>query len=393
MRLNRLLPLFAAVSLVFAGLISLSSRRAVHSVLTTNLQAAALAGKDSVVRSLAIGMRPGNESLLAAYLEGCLGGFGASYAAAVDERGAVLSEAGEAPADPARVLELRLPAAKGSLLLRYSLDDVLRAERAIALKMFLFTGATAGLALAVWTFLMRELARREEQLRQSDKLTAVGRLAAGLAHEINNPLGSILGFAQAGLARLSPGDGLTPALKGIEEEALRCRNLVQSLLNFSRDGRGVFEDFELAPAVEATLSMIEAQARARGVTIARDFGPGVFATGDRSQIQQVVMNLCTNAVDAMPEGGRLTLRSGGLKGGKVYLEVEDEGTGIPKDIRDRIFDPFFTTKDVGKGTGLGLSLVHEIVVRHRGEVEALFPRQRGSLFRVTLPGTARAEMI
>ncbi len=393
MRLDRLLLLFAAVSLVFAGLISLSSRRAVHSVLTTNLQAAALAGRSTVAGSLAVGMRPGNERLLADYLQGCLGGFGASYAAALDERGGVVAEAGDAPLDPARVLALSLPAPRGSLLLRYSLDDVLRAERAIALKMFLFTGATAGLALVVGTFLMRELARREEQLRQSDKLTAVGRLAAGIAHEINNPLGSILGFAQAALARLAPADGLTPALKGIEEEALRCRNLVQSLLNFSRDGRGVFEDFELALAVEATVAMIEAQARAQGVTITREFAPGLSASGDRSQIQQVVMNLCTNAVDAMPDGGRLTLRSGGLKGGKVYLEVEDDGTGIPKDIRGRIFDPFFTTKDVGKGTGLGLSLVHEIVIRHRGTVEALFPRQRGSVFRVTLPGTARSEMI
>lgn len=393
MKLGRILLLFVVISLVFAGLISASARRAVHSVLTANLQAAALAGKEPVVRSLAVGMRPGNEALLTAYLEGCLGGFGASYAAAVDERGAVLAEAGRAPEDPARFLELILPGARGSLLLRYSLDDVLRAERAIAVKMFLFTGATAGLALAVWALLMRELSRREEQLRQSDKLTAVGRLAAGIAHEINNPLGSILGFAQAALARLAPGDGLTPALKGIEEEALRCRNLVQSLLNFSRDGRGVFEDFELAPAVAATVAMIEAQARAQGVTIVREFETGVFAAGDRSQIQQVVMNLCTNAVDAMPDGGRLTLRSGALKGGKVYLEIEDEGTGIPKDIRGRIFDPFFTTKDVGKGTGLGLSLVHEIVIRHRGTVEALFPRERGALFRVILVGAARTGMM
>lgn len=393
MRLDRLLPLFAAVSLVFAGLISLSSRRAVHSVLTTNLQAAALAGKESVIRSLAVGMRPGNEALLSDYLEGCLGGFGASYAAAIDERGAVVAEAGRAPDDPSRFLELSLPGPKGSLLLRFALDDVRLAERAIALKMFLFTGATAGLALAVWAFLMRELTRREEQLRQADKLTAVGRLAAGLAHEINNPLGSILGFAQAGLARLAPGDGLTPALKGIEEEALRCRNLVQSLLNFSRDGRGVFEEFELAAAVEATVAIIEAKARAQGVTIARELTPGVRAVGDRSQIIQVIMNLCTNALDAMPDGGRLTLRSRGPKDGKVYLEVEDEGTGIPQDIRNRIFDPFFTTKDVGKGTGLGLSLAHEIVIRHRGAVEALFPRERGVTFRVTLPGTAHAEMI
>lgn len=393
MKLARLLPLFVAVSLLFAALISISARRAVHAVLTGNLQAAARAQKDTVVRSLVVGMRPGNERLLADYLQGCLGGFGASYAAAVDEHGVVIASAGETPLEGAPVLELSLPAPRGSLLLHYALDEVLRAERTIAGRVFVFTSATAGLALAGWFFLMRQLSRREEQLRQSDKLTAVGRLAAGIAHEINNPLGSILGFAQAALARLPPADGLTPALKGIEEEALRCRTLVQSLLSFSRDGRGVFEDFELAPAVEGTVAMIEAQARAQGVTIIRELAGGLYAAGDRGQIQQVVMNLCTNAVDAMPEGGRLIVRCGELKGGKVFLEVEDEGTGIPKDIRRRIFDPFFTTKDVGKGTGLGLSLVHEIVIRHRGTVEALFPRERGSLFRVTLAGTARPEMI
>ncbi len=406
MKLGRLLLLFVAVSLLFATLISVSARRAVHSVLSANLQAAARAQEQNIVRSLAIGMRPGGEQLLEAYLQGCLGGFGAAYAVALDTNGVVLSSSDGGPAAGSRVasfgegsrpqaretavagvpvVELNMPVANGSLLLGFGLAEVLRAERTIARHIFVFTGATAGLALAMWAFLTRELSRREEQLRQADKLTVLGRLAAGIAHEINNPLGSILGFAQAAAARLKPADSLLPALKGIEEEALRCRTLVQSLLSFSRDDRGRAEEFELAGAVEGTVAMIEAQARASGVTISRELAAGLRVIGDRGQIQQVVMNLCTNAVDAMPEGGRLILRTGALKGGAIFLEVEDEGTGIPQDIRARIFDPFFTTKDVGKGTGLGLSLVHEIVVRHKGTVEALFPRSRGALFRVTLP--------
>jgi signal transduction histidine kinase len=291
----------------------------------------------------------------------------------------------ESALDGRHVLELAVPAASGGLLLGFDLEEALRTERKIAMRIFLFSGTTAGLALILLTLLMRELARREEQLRQADKLSAVGRLAAGIAHEINNPLGSILGFAQAAARRLKQDDPLMPPLLGIEEEALRCRNLVQSLLTFSRQSKDLSDEFELAPAVEGTLAMLESLVRAQGVTIVRDLKGGLLAVGDRGQIQQVVMNLCTNAVDAMPGGGRLTIRSGELAGGRIFFEVEDEGTGIPEAIRGKIFDPFFTTKDVGKGTGLGLSLVHEILLRHQGTVAASFP-ERGSLFRVTLSG-------
>jgi signal transduction histidine kinase len=416
-RLDRkLLILFVAVLLFFARLISVSSRRAVHSVLTVNLEAAARAQTAEIARSMAVGMEKGNETILSAYLRGCLGGLGASYAAALDEEGVIrsvesVSSLARSPGetfngwrrmmtaplsretvlDGQPVLELVLPWARGGLLLGFGLGEVLRTENRIAVKIFLFTGAAGGLTLALLLLLMRDLARREEHLRQIEKLSALGRLAAGIAHEINNPLGSILGFAQAAAARLNPADALTPALQGIEEEALRCRSIVQNLLTFSRQGDGGFDDFDLALAVEGTLSMIEAQARVQGVTIVRELEAGLLASGDRGQIQQVVMNLCTNAVDAMPDGGRLTIRSRKLKGGRVLLEVEDQGPGIPEEIRGRIFDPFFTTKELGKGTGLGLSLVHEIIVRHKGAIEAAFPSGKGSLFRVTLPGPRRAK--
>ncbi len=415
MKLDRKVLLILAVALLFfARLIGVSSRRAVHSVVTANLEASARAQEADIVRSLDVGLQKGNEKLLAAYLRGSLTSLGASYAAALDADGVVLESANVAALSsvpgggtqpwakglrsPASreaafvglpMLELVIPSTKGSLLLRYRLEDVLRTERVIAMKIFIFTGVAGGLTLALLALLMRDLARREEHLRQTEKLSALGRLAAGVAHEINNPLGSILGFAQAAAARLSPSDGIMPALRGIEEEALRCRKLVQNLLTFSRQGQNPIEEFDLGAAVEATLSMIEAQARAQGVTIVRELSDGLRAAGDRGQIQQVVMNLCANAVDAMPEGGRLTVRSGPLSGNGVYLEVEDEGTGVPEELRGKIFDPFFTTKEVGKGTGLGLSLVHEIVVRHRGKVEATFPRDRGSLFRVTLGAAPR----
>ncbi len=414
MRLDRkFLILFVIVLLVFARLISVSSRRAVHSVLVTNLEAAARAHQADIVRSMAVGLRKGNEDLLSDYLRGCLGGLGASYAAALDEDGIVrLSESvtpltrapgerfidwqkglsqpisRESTHEGQRVLELVLPGARGGLLLGYGLEDVLLTERQIAIKLFLFTGAAGGLTLVLLMLLMRDLARREDKLRQTEKLSALGRLAAGIAHEINNPLGSILGFAQAAAARLKPSDALMPALSGIEEEALRCRTLVQNLLSFSRQSPSDFEEFDLARAIEDTVSMIESQARVQGVTIVREMKGGLLASGDRGQIQQVVMNLCTNAIDAMPQGGRLVIRTGASSGNRVFFEMQDGGTGIPENIRHKIFDPFFTTKEVGKGTGLGLSLVHEIVVRHGGAIEASFPSSGGSIFRVTLADRA-----
>lgn len=410
------LLLFVVGLIFFARLIGASSRRAVHAVLTANLEAAARAQESGIVRSMEVGLHEGSGAPLSAYLHGCLGAFGAAYAAAVDENGVVVAAAsvsdlrraeGErlepwgAPASapssseatlrgrPVRELAFRGP--RGGLLLGYELKDVLLTEDRIAMKIFLFTGAAGALALGLLLLLMRDLALREERLRRTEKLSALGRLAAGIAHEINNPLGSILGFAQAAAARLSASDALTPPLRAIEEEAVRCRNIVQSLLTFSRQDAGSVEVFDLARAVEETLSMIEAQARVQGVTMQRELEPGLSAAGDRGQIQQVIMNLCSNAVDAMPEGGRVTIRCGGTKGGGAFLEVRDEGTGVPPEIRPKIFDPFFTTKEVGKGTGLGLSLVHEIVLRHGGTVDAAFPSGGGSSFRVTLPAPIRSK--
>ncbi|MBI5247819.1 MAG: PAS domain S-box protein [Elusimicrobia bacterium] len=522
MRLDsRLLLLFVVVSLVFARLISASSRSAVHAVLIEKLEAPALVRTGEIKASMDVGLRSGDEAeLLGEYLRGCLGSYGASYAAALDKDGRVVliervSGLGPAPGSFAEtgatehggrpVHQLIVTSSRGALLLGWDLSEALRTEQDIAVKIFLYTSLAGGLALVLLFFLMRDLVRRfdkmsgdildqlrdgvfvidgegkirtvnpallkmlgygereligrpasvllaagaggallapvenaelrlrrqdggfvpvllsvsllregagapsgiicavrdvtelkrkdaelkerEALLRSADKLSAVGRLAAGIAHEINNPLGSILGFAQAAAARLKPSEALSMPLRAIEEEALRCRSLVKSLLSFSREGRDALEELELAPVIEGTLGVIEAQARVRGVPIAREFAAGSRALGDRGQIQQIVMNLCTNALDAMPDGGTLTVRCG-VRGANVYIEVQDEGPGIPEDIRGRIFDPFFTTKDVGQGTGLGLSLVHEIVVRHRGTVSASDAPGGGTLMRVELPAAS-----
>lgn len=227
----------------------------------------------------------------------------------------------------------------------------------------------------------------EESVRQFEKMSAVGQLAAGVAHEINNPLGVILGFAQS-MARRIPGDHpLSLPVKSIEREALRCKNLVQDLLAFSRQSKARMEEFDLNEAVRSTLSIVEAQARVKSVEISKELGDAKRVLGDKNQIQQVIVNLCNNAIDAIAKGGKIVVRTRGegADGRSIALEVEDNGSGIPEEIKDKIFDPFFTTKEVGKGTGLGLSLVYEIVQRHKGTIKFRSEAGRGTTFTILLP--------
>lgn len=235
---------------------------------------------------------------------------------------------------------------------------------------------------------LRERKRFESMLIQSEKLSAVGQLAAGVAHEINNPLGIILGFAQSAVKRVPTEDPMAVPVRSIEREALRCKTLVQNLLTFSRRHKSQMETFDLDEDVAASLGIIEAQARVKSVEVRQELRAKTRLLADKSQLQQVLVNLCTNALDAMPEGGTLTVRTyavGEDRERHVALDIQDSGTGIPAAIRDRIFDPFFTTKEVGKGTGLGLSLVYDIVQRHGGAISVASEEGRGTTFTVKLP--------
>jgi len=200
-------------------------------------------------------------------------------------------------------------------------------------------------------------------------MAAIGQLAAGVSHEINNPLGVILGFAQGMEQRVPEGDPLRLPVTSIIREVLRCKELVQELLTFSRAAKRTNEEVYLNSLVDSSLVFVEARARAQGVQIttllSEDLPP---LLGARTPLQQVIVNLATNALDAMPSGGTLTLRTK-IEEAEVILEVTDTGTGIPEEIRSRIFDPFFTTKEAGKGTGLGLSLGYEIVQQHGGTID------------------------
>lgn len=281
--------------------------------------------------------------------------------------------------------------------------DILVAQNRAELRTTFFLFGTVGLAGALGLVLvfMRlrgvtvELEARVEertaQALQSAKMAAVGQLAAGVAHEINNPLGIILGFAQSAVKRTQDTDVLALPLKSIEREALRCKNLVENLLIFSRQNGGnkkEFAAFDFNDAISQALGIVETQAKVKSIEIVKNTGPLSPFHGDMNQLQQVMVNLANNAMDAMPDGGRLAVRTRiefkeGARG--IVLEVEDNGSGIPEEIRSKIFNPFFTTKEVGKGTGLGLSLVYEIVRGHGGTIDARSEVGRGTTFAVFLP--------
>lgn len=234
-----------------------------------------------------------------------------------------------------------------------------------------------------------EMKKAQARMLQSEKLSAVGQLAGGVAHEINNPLGVILGFAQSVVRRMKGDDPLSMPLKAIEREALRCKNLVQSLLTFSR----ATQDERLSgtdpnAAILESLSLIQVRSKISGIELIQELDIALPAVkANKNQLQQVIINLCNNAIDAMSRGGRITLRTcvSQRKADHVEIQVRDTGAGIPPEIQARIFEPFFTTKEVGKGTGLGLALVYEIIQKHEGSIELQSEVGHGTTFTVYLP--------
>jgi two-component system, NtrC family, sensor kinase len=231
-----------------------------------------------------------------------------------------------------------------------------------------------------------ELVAVQTQMAQSEKLASIGRLAAGVAHEINNPLAGILTFSMLALEDCDDDHPLKQSLEVIVKQTLRCRETVKGLLDFARQSSSTPSLTEVNSIVDKTLLLLENQTLFQNIRTVRNFAPNLPSVMiDAGQLQQVVINIVINAVDAMEENGVLTIETRKAPGTpEILLRISDTGKGIPDDILPLIFEPFFTTKKVGKGTGLGLSIVHGIVTRAGGKVEVA-SSPKGATFTVRLP--------
>ena len=240
----------------------------------------------------------------------------------------------------------------------------------------------------------KELRETQQQLIQSEKMASVGQLAAGVAHEINNPLGTILLYSHMILEKLEGKDTRKEELETIAKEATRCRDIVRGLLDFARQRKLQVENVDVNKILEEVLSLVAAQPSFRRVELLKTLDPSLPATGgDPVQLKEVFLNIFSNAGEAMPEGGRVAVSSRFLEGGANQIEVtiQDSGQGIPQENLDKIFMPFFTTKKIGQGTGLGLAIAYGIVKMHRGAIEVKSKVGEGTTFWVKLPASPSAK--
>ncbi|MBM3298300.1 MAG: HAMP domain-containing protein, partial [Candidatus Aminicenantes bacterium] len=232
----------------------------------------------------------------------------------------------------------------------------------------------------------RELREAQEGLVQSEKLASLGKLAAGIAHEINNPLGGILIYSHLTLEDTPKDSPARDNLKKIVKETTRCKTIVRGLLEFARPKDPEMTLAHIPDVIERTLSILERQALFQNITVRREYGLLPRLVVDASQLQQVFMNVIINAAEAMRGSGTLTIRaSADEAAGWLRLEFIDTGHGIKPEDRERLFEPFFTTKQVGQGTGLGLAISYSIVKKHNGDIQVRSEPGRGAAFIILLP--------
>lgn len=231
----------------------------------------------------------------------------------------------------------------------------------------------------------------EESLQQSEKLSSIGLLAAGVAHEVNTPLTGVSSYTQMLLGMIPETDPKHALLQKMHRQTERASNIVGNLLNFSRTGNSPeFHEVDINKLLNDTLQLLEPQLRKSGVEIVKDYAtvpPMIY--GNSGKLQQVFTNLVLNARDAMFEGGAITLSTSVNENNEVTIRVADTGEGIPQENLLKVFDPFFTTKGVGNGTGLGLAVTYGIVQEHGGTIEAANNEDRGALFTLVFPPPQR----
>ena len=223
------------------------------------------------------------------------------------------------------------------------------------------------------------------QLGQSAKLASIGRLAAGIAHEINNPLTGVLTFAHLLKQKPTMDEQSREDIDVIVRETTRVREIVQGLLNFARESPPQKQSLDINEVLSQTMTLVRSQKEFHKITVEERLTSNLpYILGDKNQLQQVFLNLSLNACEAMEKGGTLSI-STSVRNGNVIILFRDTGCGIKQEHMERIFDPFFTTKPVGKGTGLGLSVSYGIIEQHGGSIDVESEEGKGSTFTITLP--------
>ena len=233
----------------------------------------------------------------------------------------------------------------------------------------------------------RRLKEAQDRLVHSEKMASLGQLAAGVAHELNNPLTGIMLYLNMVLERLEGGSDYREDLECVLEDANRCKNIIKDLLAYSRQAAPEREVFQVNSLVEQGLGLIRDQKLFINTTVVRELSDEMMLIhADRNQLSQVIINVVINAIDAMERRGVLTFRTYRNKPArKVYVEISDTGSGISEENVSKVFDPFFTTKGMGKGTGLGLSTAYGIVKENGGEISVKETGPEGTTFLIELP--------
>jgi len=229
----------------------------------------------------------------------------------------------------------------------------------------------------------------QEQLIQAEKLTSLGQMAASIAHEVNNPLAGVLVYTQLLAKKLSsdklPKEIALDYLSKMESELTRSTGLIRNLLDFARQSTPTFREVNINEVIDQSLDLVAHSAELQHVQVVKELTPSLpILMGDFDQLQQVCTNLILNAVQAMPEGGTLTVRTSD-DNSQVKIEVQDMGCGISQANMHKLFTPFFTTKEKGKGVGLGLAVAYGIIQRHQGKIEVQSKEGEGTTFTIYLP--------
>jgi signal transduction histidine kinase len=232
-----------------------------------------------------------------------------------------------------------------------------------------------------------KLAKVQQALKHSEKLAHMGQLSAGIAHELNNPLGVVLMYSNILLDELESDHPLKADLELISTQAERCKKIVSGLLNFARKNQVRKEEIELKKLAEDSISSVVVPNNIRTEVICAN--PNLKAVLDYEQMMQVLTNLNKNAIEAMPNGGKLKVEVA-QSSNEIVFAVHDTGVGIPEENMDKLYTPFFTTKGIGKGTGLGLATIYGIVKMHKGKIEVDSNTDKskgptGTTFRIILP--------